>query len=131
MTFTSDLAREKYYEQLIADTVWWVLSEDRLHDVNVLLPIEVKHDYMFEKTGNVAVEILCSWKPSGISIWRWFIFYILWEDIYWCTKTMLRQHIKEHYSDYRRVLWWDGNRADMILIPYTVFTNIMFHINQR
>ena len=130
MTFTEDLAREKHFEQLIADKVWWVLTEERWYDVTWLIPIEVKHDYMYNKTGNVAVEILCNGKPSWISIGSWFIFYILWDDIFWSTKTMLRKHIRNNYADYRRVLWWDGNRADMILIPYTTFIDIMFHISQ-
>lgn len=124
MTFQDDLVREAEHEAKLADMLWWTLSTVLAHDIDVTLPIEVKHDYKWHETGNVAVEVSCSWKPSGVSIGHWFIFYILWDDIYWASKKMVRNYLKEHHKSIRRCKGGDGMRVDMFLFPLVTFKEL-------
>lgn len=71
-------------------------NHDKKYDIvfklnNELHTIEVKHDYKFQDTGNVAVEFESRKKPSGIvtttaSLWC----YVLGNDIYISTTNRLK-----------------------------------------
>lgn len=77
---------------------------------------EIKRDYKSQETWNLALEVRCNNKPSGIfaskadyivlclSEWE-FYFQNRWELLY-----------RLEYMDKPLVKWWDWNRAEMYLI---------------
>ena len=77
---------------------------------------EIKRDYKSQETWNLALEVRCNNKPSGIfaskadyivlclSEWE-FYFQNRWELLY-----------RLEYMDKPLVKWWDGGRAEMYLI---------------
>ncbi len=77
---------------------------------------EIKRDFKSQETWNIALEIKCNWKPSGIFASKAdFIIYCLNEnEFYWQNRWELLYRIAD-INKYKTV-WWDGERAEMYII---------------
>lgn len=77
---------------------------------------EIKRDFKSQETWNIALEIKCNWKPSGIFASKAdFIIYCLNEnEFYWQNRWELLYRIAD-INKYK-TLWWDGERAEMYII---------------
>lgn len=77
---------------------------------------EVKRDYKSQETWNIALEIKCNWKPSGIYASKAdYIIYCLNEnEFYWQDRWELLYRIAD-INKYK-ALGWDGDRAEMYII---------------
>lgn len=77
---------------------------------------EVKRDFKNQETWNIALEIKCNWKPSGIFASKAdFIIYCLNDnEFYWQNRWELLYRIAD-INKYK-TMWWDGERAEMYII---------------
>jgi hypothetical protein len=77
---------------------------------------EIKRDFKSQETWNIALEIKCNWKPSGIFASKAdFIIYCLNEnEFYWQNRGELLYRIVD-IAKYK-TMWWDGERAEMYII---------------
>ena len=77
---------------------------------------ECKRDFKSQETWNIALEIKCNWKPSGIFASKAdYIIYCLSEDeFYWRDRGELLYDLCD-ISKYK-TLWWDWERAEMYII---------------
>lgn len=77
---------------------------------------EIKRDFKSQETWNIALEIKCNWKPSGIFVSKAdFIIYCLNEnEFYWQNRWELLYRIAD-INKYK-TLWWDWERAEMYII---------------
>ena len=91
---------------------------------NIPILFEVKFDKENEQTGNVAVEEMCSDKPSGVTAsWSDYVVYKLVKaevpEFYLIPTGRLRMALIG--LDGRRTKGGDGNRADLKLFKADVF----------
>lgn len=89
--------------------------------------MEIKHDYLYNKTGNVAIEIQSRGKSSGIitskaSIWC----YILDEFVYVVSSSKLKKFLST--SNYKIVNGGDDYTSKLILVPLVDFKKIFIEI---
>ena len=86
-------------------TIWW-------KDVYY----EIKRDFKSQETWNIALEIKCNWKPSGIFASKAdFIIYCLNEnEFYWQNRWEFLYRVAD-INKYKTV-WWDRERAEMYII---------------
>ena len=77
---------------------------------------EIKRDFKSQETWNIALEIKCNWKPSGIFASKAdFIIYCLNEnEFYWQNRWELLYRIAD-IAKYK-TMWWDEERAEMYII---------------
>ena len=77
---------------------------------------EIKRDFKSQETWNIALEIKCNWKPSGIYASKAdYIIYCLNEnEFYWQDRWELLYRIAD-INKYK-TLGWDGERAEMYII---------------
>ena len=77
---------------------------------------EVKRDFKSQETGNIALEIKCNWKPSGIFASKAdYIIYCLNDDeFYWRDRWELLYELCD-IAKYK-TLGWDWERAEMYII---------------
>ena len=77
---------------------------------------EIKRDFKSQETWNIALEIKCNWKPSGIYASKAdYIIYCLNENVfYWQDRWELLYRIAD-INKYK-TLGWDGDRAEMYII---------------
>lgn len=131
MGFGTDLAFGKHYETLLLDyiehdTVEFAPKCCKGWDLELTyqgtkVKYEVKSDRMAHKTGNVAIEISCSGKPSGITsteadIYAYFIVSpTIPPTLYLIPIEDLKKLIIS--PDFRRVRGGDGWRSEMVLVP--------------
>lgn len=131
MGFGTDLAFGKEYEKKLLDYIEHDTAEFspvgckgwdvELTYQGVPVKYEVKCDRMACRTGNVAIEIACSGKPSGISsteanFYAYFIvFPTMSPTLYLIPTDALKELIVD--KKYRRVKGGDGFRSEMVLIP--------------
>lgn len=86
---------------------------------------ELKTDYKYTFTNNIAVELSCNGKPSGLittaaSYW----FYKLGEDFYWFLPATLYSHIYYNQHRLRFVNGGDRGAAYLALVPLNEFLTI-------
>jgi hypothetical protein len=77
---------------------------------------EVKRDYKSQETWNIALEIKCNWKPSGVFASKAdYIIYCLSEDEFYFRN---RWELLYDLSDIvkYKALGWDWERAEMYII---------------
>lgn len=85
-------------------------------DLLLQLRIEVKRDLQATKTGNVAIEVACNGKPSGIMATgadRWVI--VVGTVGYMVRTVQLRALVKT--ENFQTVSAGDGKRAQIRLVP--------------
>lgn len=126
--FQSDLKFGEAYQHLLKELVEHDLcsmSKGNFKEWDVKmtkdgfdLTFEVKADRLATKTGNMAIEIACSGKPSGLTAskadyWAYFIHGT--RDWYMMDTEELRDMLKA--KKYREVNGGDGWRSRMVLVP--------------
>ena len=138
--FEPDLAFGKQYEKLLLDYIEYDTVEFspaccKGWDVELTcdgysVKYEVKSDRMACRTGNVAIEISCSGRPSGISsteanYYAYFIVYpTMSPTLYLIPTDALKELIID--NKYRRVMGGDGGRSEMVLVPIADFYDFIF-----
>lgn len=77
---------------------------------------EIKRDYKSQETWNIALEIKCNNKPSGIFASKAdYIIYCLNDDeFYWQNRWELLYRVADIHK--YKTLWWDWERAEMYII---------------
>ena len=87
---------------------------------------EVKRDRMSSTTGNIAIEIECNGKPSGITATEadWFVYVLSGKNyndeiILYFKTTRLRKLVAEVQAEKGYVMGGDGKRSKMVLVPIT------------
>jgi hypothetical protein len=95
------------------------IAEEKLKSILIDPTIEVKYDQMHEKTGNVAIEVECRGKPSGISISKstWWAFMLKQDRIIMIHRKELVKFLNKNLHRLRVVMGGDDNLARMILVP--------------
>lgn len=77
---------------------------------------EVKRDYKSQETWNIALEIKCNWKPSGIFASKAdYIIYCLSEDEFYFRNRWELLYDLCDIAKYK-TLGWDWERAEMYII---------------
>ena len=101
-------------------------NHDKRFDISFVLgkeyTIEIKHDYKYSQTGNIAIEFESRGKPSGIStsianLWG----YILGDDFYVMTINSLKKMIND--NNFKSVKGGDDYSSKMYLVPFEKFKN--------
>lgn len=96
-------------------------GEVMVHDMLQLSTIEVKTDFLADKTGNIAVEYESWGKPSGIATTsaRHWAFVIPNKIAMFVETTRLKEIARRFYQEGRVTLGGDLNKSKMVLIPIT------------
>ena len=77
---------------------------------------EIKRDFKSQETWNIALEIKCNWKPSGIFASKAdYIVYCLSEDEFYFRNRWELLYDLCDIAKYK-TLGWDGERAEMYII---------------
>ena len=140
MGFGTDLAFGKEYEKLLLDYIehdtvefsppcckGWDLE---LTHEGMKVKYEVKSDRMACRTGNVAIEVGCNNKPSGITsteadFYAYFIVYpTMSPTLYLIPTDILKGLVLE--NKYRSVRGGDGWRSEMVLVPIADLYEFIF-----
>ena len=140
MGFKCDLAFGKEWENKLLDYIehdtvefsppcckGWDLE---LTYEGVKVKYEVKSDRMACRTGNVAIEIACNGKPSGVSTTEanFYAYFIIFPTMSPTLYLIPTDALKELIIDnkYRRVKGGDGWRSEMILVPIEELYEFLF-----
>lgn len=94
-------------------TFYWKYFEDTMH---IERTYEIKRDFKSQETWNIALEIKCNWKPSGIFASKAdFIIYCTAENEFWFRDRweLLYDLVDIHKYKTRG---WDWDRAEMYII---------------
>jgi hypothetical protein len=104
------------------------INHDKKYDIRFTFnsrcfTIEVKQDFLFQKTGNVAIEYVSRNRDSGVTtseadIWC----YVLGEEVYFCPTKRLRAILEN--TEFRKVSGGDNNTSRMYLVPVKTFKEI-------
>lgn len=96
-------------------------GEMLVHDMVQLSTLEVKTDFLAEKTGNIAVEYESWGKPSGIAVTkaRHWVFVIPNKIALFVETTRLKEIARRYYQDGKVVNGGDLDKSKMVLIPIT------------
>lgn len=96
-------------------------GEALVHDMLQLSTIEVKTDFLADKTGNIAVEYESWGKPSGIATTsaRHWVFVIPGKIALFVETTRLKEIARRFYQDGKVVKGGDLDKSKMVLIPIT------------
>jgi hypothetical protein len=140
MGFGTDLAFGQVWEKKLLDYIehdtvefapprckGWDL--ELTHD-GVKVKYEVKSDRRAYLTGNVAIEISCSNKPSGINTTEanFYAYFIVppadTPNLYLIPTDCLKELIID--KKYRRVKGGDGWRSEMVLVPINDLAEFIF-----
>jgi hypothetical protein len=78
---------------------------------------ELKTDYLFEKTGNVAIEYRYKGNPSGLfsSVANYFVIEIPKSYIV-IERKLFIEWLREHHQELKKVYGGDNNQSQLILI---------------
>lgn len=85
---------------------------------------EVKHDLMWDKTGNVAIEYMSRGKASGIASSKADCWYYVLNQIYHCNTGDLRAYLLKHWDRVRRVKGGDANTSELLLLKIDDFLDV-------
>lgn len=77
---------------------------------------EIKRDYKSQETNNLALEVRCNNKPSGIYASKadYIVFCLSDGEFYFQNRWELLYRLD--YMWKKLVKWWDGNRSEMYLV---------------
>ena len=105
-------------------------NDDGRYDISYLTregkqrTAEVKHDLMWDKTGNVAIEYTSRGKASGISSSKADCWFYVLNQIYHCNTGDLRVYLIQHWDRYRRVKGGDDNTSQLVLLKIDDFLDV-------
>lgn len=85
---------------------------------------EVKHDLMWDKTGNVAIEYTSRGKASGIASSKADVWFYVLNNIYHSSTGDLRVYLIQHWDRYRRVKGGDNNTSQLVLLKLDDFLDV-------
>lgn len=88
------------------------------------LTAEVKHDLMWNKTGNVAIEYKSRGKASGISTSKADTWFYVLNQVYRAKTGDLRAYLFEHSDRHRRTSGGDKMTSKLILLKLDDFLDI-------
>jgi hypothetical protein len=96
-------------------------GEVLVHDMLQLSTIEVKTDFIADRTGNIAVEYESWGKPSGIAVTkaRHWVFVIPNKIALFVETNRLKDIARRLYNEGRVTTGGDLNKSKMVLIPIT------------
>lgn len=81
---------------------------------------EIKRDRKAEETGNVWIEYMCNWNPSGIyTSTSDYIVYKLWDKFYYADRVRFIIELSKCLK--ADVIWWDNDKSQMWLVKRDVF----------
>lgn len=89
------------------------------------MTLEVKEDFQYNKTGNVAIEIKSRGKASGICTTkadRWC--YVLGEEIWFANPADIKLFLIQHWDRYRRVNGGDNDTSIVALLKLEDFKEV-------
>lgn len=121
--------REKKYSvfnndnQFDIDLAYGQVKEKQLADILLNQKIEVKTDKIWHKTGNVAIEYMCSGKPSGIAVSKapfYAIILAIEEEIHNIViihTTKLKDIARKLKNEGKTTFGGDNNASKMVLVP--------------
>jgi hypothetical protein len=112
--FQKDLKRGKEQENLIKD----LFEGDSF---------EIKSDYMAHTTGNIAIEIQCRGKDSGITTTEsdHWVYKVIEPNLVIIFETAkLRKFVEDNMKIYRVIMGGDDNSSKMMLIPIREILNM-------
>jgi len=109
-----------------------VENHDKKHDLSFSIngktyTMEIKQDFMFEKTGNVAIEFKSRGKLSGVSSSTAnFWCYILKDKLYISPLVNVREKLNKYLfsKEIRVVSGGDNRSSQLLLIPLDKFYKI-------
>lgn len=90
---------------------------------------ELKRDYKSQETGNIALEIKCNGKPSGIFASKAdFIIYCLNDDeFYFQSRWELLYRVADIHK--YKACGWDGDRAEMYIVEKDLLPMLFYKLN--
>lgn len=112
--FSRDIKRGNEQQQLVMD----VFEGESF---------EIKSDFMAHRTGNIAIEIECRGKDSGIRTTKsdHWVYKIIKPDIIIILNTAkLRKFVDENMSNYKVIMGGDDRSSKMMLIPIKEILNM-------
>lgn len=126
-------AEDGFIELLQKRNKWCVVSKTTWknsdYDIELIkadwtrVTFEIKYDRLATKTGNVAFEIECNGKPSGIMTTKAdYIVYLIDKTYYYTDAKTLYDNIIE----YETIKWWDWWRSTLILITLKEFAKLFY-----
>ena len=121
-TFTTKLWHKmKYRSDFDLDLSTGQDGELLVNDMLQLATIEVKTDFIAEKTGNIAVEFESWGKPSGIATTsaRHWVFVIPNKIAIFVETNRLKELARHFYQEGKVTIGGDLNKSKMVLIPIT------------
>jgi len=139
--FQKDLERAKECEKKVVEMLQshpintdFEFNNDAKYDIKYKcegneITLEVKEDLMWEKTGNVAIELQSRGKPSGICTSvadRWC--YVLGDEFWFGKPGDIRLFLIQHWDRIRRVKGGDDGTSFMALVKLEDFKEIFTRI---
>ena len=111
----------KYRSDFDLDLSTGQQGEVLVHDMLQLSTIEVKTDFLADKTGNIAVEFESWGKPSGIATTsaRHWVFVIPNKIAIFVETTRLKEIARKFYQEGKVTKGGDLDKSKMVLIPIT------------
>jgi hypothetical protein len=88
---------------------------------------EIKSDFMAHRTGNIAIEIQCRGKDSGIRTTKsdHWVYKITKPDIVIILNTnRLREFVEKNLDNYKVIMGGDDRSSKMMLIPIREILNM-------
>jgi len=98
-------------------------------DLELRTSLEIKHDKACERTGNVAIEVECNGKPSGIETTQaqWWV-WVIRDEMLMVPVEQVRALAKTHGQPKPA---GDGMRARIVLVPLTTLREASGIIRRR
>ena len=101
----------------------WDIKATFLKDwVPVSRTYEIKWDRQVEDTGNVWIEFMFNWQPSGIYTSKAdYIVYKLWDKFYYADRLKFLIELTKPSTPKREVCGWDKDLSQMFLLNKETF----------
>lgn len=108
-------------------------NHDKKYDLSFTLnnrqyTMEIKHDHMWESTGNVAIEFFSRGKHSGIATSTAFMWVYILNDELWVAQTDSLKGKLEN-GRFRQVTGGDNGTSALYLVPIKEFKRIFRRID--
>ena len=121
MTFAEDVIKGEKAEREVQDLLGGKKIEGNFPYYDLL--IEVKCDFQWQDTGNVAIEIGTKEKPAGLSITKSEYYIYKLDKLYYCKTEKIFRYLREYIQNNPRcvISCGDGNRARNVILPLKNF----------
>lgn len=130
MSFQSDLefGEQKQKDVIAVLETFFLVKEsvgyDKEKDLEVWGKIEVKYDRKAHQTGNIALEVRCNGKISGLSTTKSQAWVICTDDGCWLCPLKDLRALAKTYGTHQEcwdnlIRGGDNNQSEIALVPYT------------